>query len=146
MHNQVFVALLAGLALSVQATINAGLAARIGGAFAASTVSFIVATLVLVAFHLVQGKPLPDRELVASVPLVFWLGGLLGAMYVTGAISSVGALGTSAAICLILAGQVVGALAIDYFGILSGTAKVITPMRLFGACLAVTGAMLAVTN
>lgn len=146
MQVQVLVAVVAGLALAMQATINAALAARIGGAFAASTVSFAVATVALVAIQLSQGKALPSSTDLASVPLVCWFGGLLGAMYVTGAISSVGALGTSAAVCLILAGQITAALVIDYFGLLTVTAKVISPMRLFGACLVLAGAMIAVTN
>ncbi len=146
MHNQVFVALVAGLALAIQATINAGLAARIGGAFAASAVSFAMATLILVTFLVVQGRLLPTTELLRSVPPIYWVGGVLGAIYVTGAISSVGALGTTAAICLILAGQVFGAILLDYSGVISGTAKLISPIRLFGACLVLLGAIVAVTN
>ncbi len=146
MHHQVFVAFVAGLALAIQATINAGLAARIGGAFAASAVSFLVATLILVTVLVVQGRLLPTTDLLRSVPPIYWVGGVLGAIYVTGAISSVGALGTTAAICLILAGQVVGAILLDYSGVLSGTAKLISPLRLFGACLVLLGAVIAVTN
>lgn len=146
MHHQVFVAFVAGLALAIQAAINAGLAARIGGAFAASAVSFLVATLILVTVLVVQGRLLPTTDLLRSVPPIYWVGGILGAIYVTGAISSVGALGTTAAICLILAGQVVGAILLDYSGVLSGTAKLISPLRLFGACLVLLGAVIAVTN
>ena len=146
MQFQIFVALAAGLVLPIQALINGRLAAGVGGAFVASNISFLVAAVVLLLVQLVLGKPLPSLAQLASVPALYWIGGALGAVYVTGAITSVSALGPTAAICLIIAGQILGALTVDYFGILAATAKSMSILRILGALLVMAGAVLVVTS
>ena len=146
MQIQIVVALAAGLVLPIQAMINGRLASGIGGAFVASNVSFLVAAIVLLLVQLFLGKPFPTAAQITSVPLIYWLGGALGAIYVTGAITSVSALGPTAAICLIIAGQILGAVTVDYFGILASTAKAISQMRVLGALIVLAGAVIVVTN
>jgi len=146
MQIQIFVALIAGMVLPIQALINGRLAAGVGGAFAASTISFLIAALVLLLVQLLMGKPLPAFAQVASVPAIYWIGGALGAVYVTGAITSVGTLGPTVAICLIIAGQIIGAVAVDYFGILSTTTNTMSLTRVVGALLVTAGAVLVVSN
>lgn len=146
MQVQIFVALAAGMVLPIQALINGKLAAGVGGAFVASTVSFILAALVLLLLQLVLGKSLPTMTQVSSLPALYWIGGVFGAVYVTGAITSVGVLGPTAAICLIIAGQIIGALTVDYFGILATTAKTLNMARIFGAFMVLGGAVIVISS
>lgn len=145
MNIQIVIALLAGMVLPIQAIINGRLATGLGGAFIASNISFIVAALVLIAVQLALGKPFPTTSQIASVPPIYWLGGALGAIYVTGAITSVGHLGATSAICLIIAGQILGAIVVDHFGILTSSTS-ISPLRAIGAMAVLGGAVLVVTN
>ncbi|CAN5424224.1 DMT family transporter [soil metagenome] len=142
MQNYILIALAAGAVLPVQALINGRLSVGLGSAFMAGNISFFVATLGLLVAQLVMQQPLPSGAQASAVPLWAWFGGLLGAIYVVGAIVSVGAIDTTSAICLIIAGQIAAALVVDQFGLLSAASHPLTLLRLFGAGLVVTGAII----
>ena len=144
MLKAVLIALVAGSVLPIQALINGRLAAGLGSPLTAAGISFLVATLALMAAQLLLRTPLPPIEQAASIPGWVWLGGLLGAIYVTGAIVSVGALGTTTAICLVIAGQIGAALLVDRFGVLGASGHPLGLSRLFGAGLVLAGAIIAV--
>lgn len=143
MLKPVLTALAAGAVLPIQALVNGRLAAGLGSPLVAASISFLVATLALVAAQLLFGAPLPPQEQAASLPVWVWLGGLLGAIYVTGAIVSVGAIGATAAICLIIAGQIGAALLVDRFGLLGASSHPLGLLRLCGAGLVLAGAVIA---
>lgn len=116
----------------------------LGNALLAANVSFIVAAVALVVLQLGLaqigiGQGMPSLPRMQAIPA--WFGGLLGAVYVVGAISSVGAIGTTTAICLIIAGQIGAALVVDQFGLLSAASHPLTFMRLTGAALVGIGAV-----
>ena len=140
----VLVALAAGAVLPVQALINSRLSAGVGGALLAGNISFVVAAFVLAAIQLGMNQPLPSIAQISAVPLWAWIGGALGAVYVVGSIQSVGAIGTTSAICLIIAGQIAAALVVDRFGLLGAVGHPLTLLRLFGACLVLAGAVIVV--
>lgn len=144
MLKAVLIALVAGSVLPIQALVNGRLAAGLGNPLTAAGISFLVATLALMAAQLLLRTPLPPMEQAVSIPGWVWLGGLLGAIYVTGAIVSVGALGTTTAICLVIAGQIGAALLVDRFGVLGASSHPLGLLRLFGAGLVLAGAIIAV--
>jgi len=142
MQSYIWVALLAGIVLPIQAIINRRLSVGVDNPFLAANISFIVAAIGLVVIQLILHQPLPTSARLSAIPLWAWFGGLLGVVYVVGAIVSVGAMGATTAICLIIAGQIAGALLVDQFGILGAASNPLTLMRLCGAGLVVAGAVL----
>jgi transporter family-2 protein len=144
MLKPVLIALLAGAVLPVQALINGRLSGGLGSPLAAASVSFFVAMIALVAAQLFLRTPLPSIGQAASIPVWIWLGGLLGAVYVTGAIVSVGAIGTTTAICFVIAGQIGAALLVDRFGLLGAASHPLSLAKLCGATLVLAGAVIAV--
>ena len=135
MTNSLWLALAAGAVRPLQALINFRLAGSLGGALLAASVSFLVAAMTLLLVQLALRMPVPGAAQMASVPAWTWFGGMLGPVYVAGAIVSVGAMGPTSAICLIIAGQIGAALLIDQFGILGAAGHPVTLPRLFGAGL-----------
>ena len=73
-----------------------------------------------------------------------WLGGLLGAAYVASTTVLGTRLGAAAMLALVLAGQMIAALAVDQFGVLGFPQNAVTPARLLGAVLVIVGALLIV--
>jgi len=144
--NYWWLALAAGAVLPLQAVINGRLATGLGGPLPAANVSFAVAALALVVLQLVVRQSLPQGAQIASIPLWAWVGGLLGVVYVAGAIVSVGAMGAAAAVCLMIAGQIGAALLIDKFAILGAVDHPVTLLRLFGAILVAAGTAIVVLN
>jgi len=146
MNFYIFAAVLAGIVLPIQALINGRLSAGLGNALLAANVSFVVASIALAVLQLGLaqtgiGQSLPSLSRMGAIPAWAWFGGLLGAVYVVGAIVSVGAIGTTTAICLIIAGQIAAALVVDQFGFLSAASHPLTLTRLIGAALVGIGAV-----
>lgn len=141
MQTQILVALVAGAVLPLQAILNGHLSRGLGSAFLGSNVSFLTATIALALLQVVLRTPMPSGAQIAGIAPVWWLGGVLGAVYVTGAITSVGTLGPGTAICLIVAGQICAALAIEHFGIAGATAQPVSLLRLGGAAMVLAGAV-----
>ncbi|VXB62499.1 conserved membrane hypothetical protein [Luteimonas sp. 9C] len=137
------VAVLVGMLLPLQALLNARVGAVAGGALFASFLSFAVGTLALAAMLLVTRTPLPPMRTLTTLPPWLWCGGLIGAVFVFCGTLLVPRLGAAGMICLIVAGQLVGSLLLDHYGVLSQP-RPVDAMRLAGAALVGIGALLVV--
>lgn len=129
-----------GAVLPLQGLVNARLASALHGPVAAAFVSFLVGTLLLGAWLLAFRTPLggvPD----ARFPGWIWLGGVLGALYVTVFTLLVPRVGAATAICLAVLGQVLGSLLLDHHGVLQPPRRADWP-RILGAMLVVLGVVL----
>ncbi len=135
-------ALAVGAALSVQVGMNAALRQAFGHAVPAALANFAVGTAALFALALALRLPWPGATQVASAPWWAWFGGLLGAAYVA-AVTVLGPrLGVALLTALVVAGQMLAALAIDHYGWLGLPAQPATLNRLLGAGLVVAGVVL----
>ncbi|KFN42590.1 DMT family transporter [Arenimonas oryziterrae] len=134
-------AFLAGTIIPLQALINAQLGKNTAGALYASACSFLVGTIALFGVLIVTRQPWPGLATLAKLPAWMWLGGLLGAFFVSVATLAVPRIGASALVALAVGGQMFAALAYDRFGVLQ-TAQPINASRLLGAALVVAGVLL----
>jgi transporter family-2 protein len=133
---------LGGVAISMQAPINAALGRGIGGAVPAAAVSFGVGFLVLMAVSLLQGQGGAYLRL-GQVPFWTLLGGFLGAWYVFAAAWGVASLGVVTLVAALVLGQMAAALVIDATGILGATVREITPTRIAAAVMVLGGLVLS---
>lgn len=138
----VLIALGLGVLLPVQAGINAQLRTVLGVPLAATLVSFLVGTAALAAGALVTRAPLPVASAWAQSPWWFWVGGLIGAVYVAGSIVLAPKLGAATLVAAVVAGQMLTSLVLDQFGWVGFPVHEITPMRLLGAGLMIGGVVL----
>lgn len=136
------VAFLIGAMLSVQAPINTLAGERLGHPLGGAVFSFVVGTLFLVALTLVAVRSEIAWGNVWSMPPWFWLGGVLGAIYITASIVLTPRIGVGALIALAIAGQVTASLLLDHYGVLGLAAREITTGRAAGAVLVVLGALM----
>jgi bacterial/archaeal transporter family-2 protein len=134
-------AILAGIALPIQASINAQLKNYVGTPLIASSISFLVGLLALLIGTLIQGSWSLGKSL-TSAPWWIWTGGLLGAFYVLATIVLIPRLGAATTVACVLAGQVVISIIIDHFGLLQVTMNHVTIPRLIGAVLIIAGVFL----
>ncbi len=138
----VFYALIAGAILPAQAALNAQMARFAGSSGLAALISFAVGTLVLSVYFLCTGAKWPPLSQLMAAPWWLWLGGLLGAFYVAGAVVLAPRLGVATMIGIVIAGQMIASLLIDHFGLLGIPQHSLTPARLFGAVLLVSAVFL----
>lgn len=111
-------AILAGTMMPTQGAINNKLATYVQSPLLAALISFAVGTLALLIYVMLSGIPLSQIASAKSAPLISWVGGLLGAFFVTAVIVSVPRLGVALTFSLVILGQMVATLPIDHFGFL----------------------------
>ena len=138
----IFLAILTGIAMATQATVNSKLADYVSSPIAAAFISFAVGTIVLFVLMLVTGVPLSSLALSKNAPLVAWIGGFLGAFFVVVMATVVPRIGVALAFSSAIGGQLLVALAIDHFGWLNVPEKPINLWRVIGAALIMVGVIL----
>ena len=138
----IFLAILAGMAMPTQAVVNSKLATEINSPILAAFISFAVGTVVLFIYILLTGIPLTQLAQSTSAPLVAWVGGFLGAFFVSVMATVVPRIGVALAFSLAIGGQMLVTLLIDHFGWLGVPEKPINLYRVCGAALITVGVIL----
>jgi transporter family-2 protein len=135
--------LAAGAVLPVQGAINAQLRDDLDKPLAAGTFSFSVATLamalaLLLAVTLARA-PRPSVDGFGRLPWWGWVGGLCGAIYVTSVFVLIPEIGVAPTIALTVAGQQLASVLVDRYGLLRLPTRRISPVRLAGVLLLLSG-------
>ena len=120
--------------------MNARLAHFVGGPLRASFVSFVVGALVLLVVVLVAARGGGTRA--GDAPWWAWVGGALGAFYVTATVVVAPRIGAAAFFGILVAAQLVMSVVIDRLGLLGFPERGLAPERLAGVALLVAGALL----
>jgi len=134
----VLLGLAAGVALPVQAAVNARLSQASRNTVWTALASFSVGTVALVAYALVSaGKP-PIAEMRNSPPWDY-LGGVCGVFYIWATIALVPRLGSTLMFSAIVTGQMLASLGLDRIGFLGMPVHAFTIERVVGTALVVAG-------
>jgi bacterial/archaeal transporter family-2 protein len=139
----VLVGVAAGCVVGMQAPINSRLGRSVGSVQAA-TFSFLVGTVVLVAIAAFVNGGLTELGQLGRAPWWAFVGGLLGAVYVTVALVAVRTLGASGLTAATITGQLLISVVIDRFGLLGVAKQQIDAPRVLGLALLVAGVVLVV--
>jgi transporter family-2 protein len=135
----------AGVLVATQAPINGHLGEHVGR-LQAALISFLVGTVLLLALTLVIGGGFPDGFGVGTVSWQYFLGGVLGAAYVTTVIFTVKVLGAGGVTAATITGQLGAAVLLDQFGAFGLERQPITWQRALGVCLLAAGTYLIVSG
>jgi bacterial/archaeal transporter family-2 protein len=140
-------AFLIGVANTVQSGVNSQLRVELQNPILASIISFstgLVALLICYAFFNKGTGTSP--ETLRAIDWWKWTGGVLGAFYVLTVIFIVRDIGPANMVCLIIAGQLIGTLVIEQFGIIGFSVHPINGWRVLGMALVVGGVYLVLKN
>ncbi len=133
----------AGALVGMQAPVNARLGRAVGGLQAAS-ISFLIGTIALLLVVAFARGGFGSYAKAGGLPWWAFIGGLLGAVYVTVAILTVRTLGASSLTAVVISGQLAISVAIDRFGLFGIARQPIGPQRILGLVLLVVGVTLVV--
>ncbi|MFZ1700836.1 MAG: DMT family transporter [Pyrinomonadaceae bacterium] len=136
-------AVAAGAMMPTQAAINNKLSTVVSSPILAALVSFVVGTVGLFVYAVASGTPIGNLASIKDAPPIAWLGGLLGAFFVTATIVLVPRLGVAMTFSLVIAGQMLVTLVIDHFGLLGVPVKEINLARV-GGILLITGGVILI--
>jgi bacterial/archaeal transporter family-2 protein len=133
-------AIVAGACLPIQAGINARLAQFVGGPVRASAISFTIGAICLIVVVALFYRSADQRA--GDAPWWAWIGGALGAVFVTSSVVVPVRIGAAAFFGIVVAAQLVTSVLADQYGWLSFEQKDVTPLRALGVGLLIGGALL----
>ncbi len=132
----------AGISFVVQQTVNSNLRLEIGSPWWAGFVSYLGGTIAMLLMAVLLLEPLPSTQMISRSHWLSWSGGLFGAIHIAISILLLPRFGAATVIALIVAGQMIGSLAFDQFGLLGLPVHPLNTFRIAGAALLVAGAIL----
>jgi bacterial/archaeal transporter family-2 protein len=136
---QITLALLVGIATACQPAINAKFAQFTPSRLHGGVINFVVGLLAMLAVSAAFRTPIPSPERVAQAPWWAWIGGCLGAFFVTMSLILLPKMGAAAYLAFMIAGQLFGAALIDHFGLLDVAVRELTWGRALGIALMIAG-------
>lgn len=137
----VIMAFISGAFLPIQAGLNTKLGKAGESPVHASTISFVVGTVTLLLYILFTQQSV-SWEGIKSAPGYVWIGGVLGAFYVTVIILAYPQLGPGLTFGLVVAGQLIISALLEHFNVLVAQQQSISPMRVLGIVLVVVGVVI----
>lgn len=135
-------ALVAGMMMPTQATVNGKMAAVVGSPITAAFISFLVGTAALFVYMIASGIPMSGLLSAKEAPAIAWIGGFFGAFFVSVAALLVPRIGAAMTFSLMIAGQMIITVIIDHFGLLGVPEKSVSIPRLLGILLITGGVVL----
>lgn len=134
-----FVAFVTGAAIAVQALANSRLRFALGTPVWAAIAQFIVGLAALVVIAVVTRQPSPDTGGLSRMPWWGWVGGAIGALFITVSIVLTPRLGTALTLATMTVGQLLAALVLDHYGWLGAPIIRLSLPRVLGAACLLAG-------
>jgi len=135
--------LLIGAILPVQAVLNTKLGRQTGGPLISSLLSFLGGVICLFIINLFANyTALSHMKLLSVSPWYVWMGGFLGAIFVSCIIFVNQQQGVALTFALVVAGQIFISLVIDHFGLFGSIVRPVSIPKIIGALLIVAGLFL----
>nr|AIA15324.1 Protein of unknown function, DUF606 [uncultured bacterium]AIA15333.1 Protein of unknown function, DUF606 [uncultured bacterium] len=132
----------AGVGLVLQQALNADLRVSLGSGAWAGLISYIGGTLCMIALILVMRDGVPSMAAISRTPWFYWTGGFFGAIYIALGIYLLHSLGAATFLSLLIAGQMLGSILFDHYGLFGLPQHPADATRLIGAVMLVGGVAL----
>lgn len=137
----IVLAFFSGAFLPIQAALNTKLSKAGGSPIHASMISFIIGSAALVLYIYIT-KQSVSWEGLRTAPAYAWIGGILGAFYVTVIILAFPKLGPGFTFSLVVAGQLLFSVLLENFSILDSPQHPVSLLRIAGVVLIIAGVIL----
>jgi len=128
----------------IQSGANTQLRAILGNPFLAAFISFGTGLLALLILNTVMGTDpsILNAENIQRTRWWMWLGGILGAFFITSVIFIAPIIGPTKLFGIIIASQLIFSVAVDHFGWLGFEVQAINIKKAIGVILLIAGAFL----
>ncbi|MEM9972985.1 MAG: DMT family transporter [Pseudomonadota bacterium] len=131
-----------GILVPVQLALNGQLGTALKSAYLGAFAIFVTGVAAMGIVLVASRTALPAPATFAAVPPLAWFGGVIATLYILAVVILVPRLGVGATAVLIIAGQVVGALALDHLGAFGAAEVKLSAIRVLGGALVIGGALL----
>lgn len=136
--------LLVGMGVVLQSGANTQLSAMLGNPFLAALISFFTGVVCLLLVNIVMGTDpsLLNPDHLARTQWWMWLGGVLGAFFITSVIFIAPIIGPARLFGVIIASQLIFSVVVDHYGWLGFNPQPINLKKIIGVLLLIAGAFL----
>jgi transporter family-2 protein len=141
----VIAAILIGVALSLQPPINAVMARTLGSSLLAAVISIFISLVVVIAVWATLGGREGRLGRISDLPMWVVLGGVIGVVFVAGAVAVTPKLGVALFFVYVVAGQLAMSTLADRLGMFGLTVQSISPLKLVGLAMVLIGVVLVQT-
>ena len=131
-----------GVALVMQQALMTTLRSALGSNVWPGFASYFVGAICMAVLVVALREPIPPVATLARIPWWAWSAGMFGAIFIALSIFLVPQLGAATFFALLVAGQLIGSMIFDHFGILGLPVNPISLTRMLGALLLVGGVLL----
>lgn len=135
-------AAIGGAAITVQAGLNAQVARLLGHPLWATLVSLTVSVISILPMLVFFRAGSPNVAGVTVAPWWIWIGGALGAFFITAALISAPQLGAVTFIAAVVTGQLIVSLFLDQYAIAGFPERPVSLIRVLGVGLVIFGVIL----
>lgn len=137
-----FLAFCIGCLIPFQGIMTSNLAKKFEHPFGAAFINFLGGTLVFALVMIISPVALPSFKKISSIPWYLFTGGLIGSLFILGAVFALPKIGASSFFGLIVFGQLIMTLVVDHYGIFGLPIHKFDSIRLLGMSLLISGAFL----
>ena len=138
-----FLALAAGAAIAIQATMNSQLGVLLKSSMMGTTIAFLFSLIFTISAMLISAKNYPNFDEVKSVPLYLWFtGGALSAFGVGMFYYLIPKMGVGSMMSYALSGQILIAIIASHLGWFDLPVKPINTVKISGVILLIAGVLL----
>ncbi len=140
----ILIAIIIGSMMPIQASINAELTRLVRHPYLGALISFSIGTLALGIMVIIKGLPITELKRLSSAPPHFFIGGVLGALFVGSSIFLIPKMGATTMIAAFVTGQLLMSVFIDHYGLLGIPVNQVSVTRIMGIILLFIGLLLVV--
>lgn len=138
----VLFAAIGGAAITVQAGLNGQVARALGHPLWATLLSLAVSVLTILPMLVLFRVGVPNLSQISGTPWWIWIGGALGAFFITAALIAAPQLGAVTFVAAVVMGQLLVSLILDQFAIAGFPERPISLFRVIGVCLVIAGVVM----
>lgn len=143
MNSLSLLALVAGAAIATQATMNAKLGVLLDNSLMATSIAFLVSSLLTITVLLLTTRSYPQMAVIKGVPSYLWIsGGLFSAFAVAMFYFLIPKMGVGSMMSYALSGQILIAVIASHFGWFELPVKPLNSLKIIGTLALMSGVLL----
>lgn len=139
MVSMIGLALLVGLIIPFQGIVTASLSQKLDHPYASAFVNFFGGTIIFVIAIMFSSASFPTIKKLGTVPWYLYTGGVVGSIFILGALFALPKIGSTAFFGLVVLGQLLMTALVDHYGLLGMPVHKIDVYRVLGVLLLLTG-------
>lgn len=132
-------ALLVGLIIPFQGIVTASLAQKLDHPYVSAFVNFFGGMMVFVIAIMFSSATFPTIKKLSSVPWYLYTGGVVGSIFILGALFALPKVGSTGFFALVVFGQMLMTAIVDHYGLLGMPVHKVDVYRIAGVLFLLTG-------